>query len=74
MITETDEGVAVSCDDCSNEVILSFRNRERIRKWLADHNWAIFATFSGYQYRCPCCVQEKSKAQTAPLRLPVPPR
>lgn len=69
MIEQTDEGVVVSCDDCSTEIVLHFQNRERIRKHLAMHNWAFYQERSGdYHYRCPICVETYNQAH----RVPVP--
>lgn len=74
MITKTDTGVVVSCNDCSNEKELPFSGLDRVRKWLADHGWVTLLRSGEDQHCCPLCARKKSAAQTAPLRLPIAPR
>lgn len=66
MIEETDEGVVVSCDDCSTELVMNFHSRDRIHRHLAMRNWAILEEPPGsgeYHYRCPCCVDQANQAR-----------
>lgn len=70
MIEQTEEGSLVSCDECSTELLLKTRNTEHVKNYLADHNWVFEWKNGQIHFRCPCCADHKSNAQTAPLRFP----